>query len=337
MTRSGRRTVRSSASSSVGFTPAWARAKIAAAGSRRSSSIAIRASSLAAQPLRARLDEVAHERPVLVQGGPPRRGVLLEREGQLRPLAAEQVEAAEAEAAQGTLQALRTDRHDFPVLRRRVPLLYTLRPVRLTDLGIPKLWKEDTELLWPYALRPGVAVWLLTDFGPGSHGYGLDRVPLEGGLVVAANHFASVDHPLIGIFSPRAIYYMAKKELLDMPIIGELLIWTGAFPVKRGVADREALREGRRLLREGHTVGVHIEGTRQKFGYPGEVKLGGMMIAMQEGAPVIPCCADRGLDRRHGRRRGRPRGRLARRGRPRARRPAGARSSPSCRPRSPRR
>ena len=38
--------------------------------------------------------------------------------------------------------------------------------------------------------------------------------------MVAANHFASVDHPLIGIFSPRAIFYMAKKELLDMPIIG---------------------------------------------------------------------------------------------------------------------
>ncbi len=110
--------------------------------------------------------------------------------------------------------------------------------------------------------------------------------------MVAANHFASVDHPLIGIFSPRAIYYMAKKELLDMPIIGELLIWTGAFPVKRGFADREALREARRLVREGHTVGVHIEGTRQKFGYPGEVKLGGMMIAMQEGVPVIPCAVE---------------------------------------------
>jgi 1-acyl-sn-glycerol-3-phosphate acyltransferase len=164
--------------------------------------------------------------------------------------------------------------------------------VRLTDLGIPKLWKEDTELLWPYALRPGVAVWLLNDLAPGSHGYGLDRVPLEGGLVVAANHFASVDHPLIGIFSPRAIFYMAKKELLDMPIIGELLIWTGAFPVKRGRADREALREARRLVREGHTVGVHIEGTRQKFGYPGEVKLGGMMIAMQESVPVIPCAVE---------------------------------------------
>ena len=78
--------------------------------------------------------------------------------------------------------------------------------MRLTDLGIPKLWREDPEFLWPKALRPAVAVWILAHLARGSHGYGLDRVPLEGGFVVAANHLASLDHPLIGIFSPRAIH-----------------------------------------------------------------------------------------------------------------------------------
>jgi 1-acyl-sn-glycerol-3-phosphate acyltransferase len=164
--------------------------------------------------------------------------------------------------------------------------------VRLTALGIPKLWKEDPEVLWPWALRPGVAVWILLRLAPGSHGYGLDRVPLQGGFVLAANHLASLDHPLIGIFSPRTVFYMAKIELLEMPIVGELLTWTGAFPVRRGEADREALREARRLVREGHVVGVHVEGTRQKFGYPGEVKIGGMMIAMQENVPVVPCAVE---------------------------------------------
>ena len=164
--------------------------------------------------------------------------------------------------------------------------------VRLTDLGIPKLWKEDPEVLWPYALRPAVAIWLLTRLARGSHGYGLDRVPLEGGFVLAANHLASVDHPLIGIFSPRCIFYMAKAELLAMPVVGELLIWTGCFPVKRGEADREALREARRLVREGHVVGVHVEGTRQRLGSPGQAKLGGVMIAMQEGVPVVPCAVE---------------------------------------------
>jgi 1-acyl-sn-glycerol-3-phosphate acyltransferase len=159
--------------------------------------------------------------------------------------------------------------------------------MRLTDLGIPKLWREDPEVLWD-PLRWGVmgSHLFLT---PGSHVYGLDRVPLSGGAVMAANHLAAIDHTLIGVNSPRTIFYMAKAELMAMPVVGELLTWTGAFPVRRGEVDRDALREARRVVREGHVVGVHVEGTRQKFGYPGEVKIGGMMIAMQEGVPVFPC------------------------------------------------
>jgi 1-acyl-sn-glycerol-3-phosphate acyltransferase len=152
----------------------------------------------------------------------------------------------------------------------------------------PKLWRDDPEILW-YPLRWACAAAIKGWLAPGSHGYGLDRVPLEGGFVVAANHLAALDHPLIGIYSPRTIFYMAKIELLSMPVIGELLTWTGCFPVRRGEADREALREARRLVREGHVVGVHVEGTRQRLGYPGEAKIGGMMIAMQEGVPIVPC------------------------------------------------
>jgi 1-acyl-sn-glycerol-3-phosphate acyltransferase len=160
----------------------------------------------------------------------------------------------------------------------------------LTRLGIPKLWREDPEILW-VPLRWAVAPWVFL-LAPGSRGYGLDRVPLWGGGVVAANHLAALDHPLIGIFSPRTIFYMAKAELIAMPVVGEALNWTGAFPVRRGEGDREALREARRLVREGHFVGVHVEGTRQRLGYPGPVKIGGMMIAMQEGVPVIPCAVE---------------------------------------------
>jgi 1-acyl-sn-glycerol-3-phosphate acyltransferase len=164
--------------------------------------------------------------------------------------------------------------------------------MRLADLGIGKLWNEDPEVLWPNGLRFGCSIGILGYLARGSRGYGLDRVPLQGGFVLAANHFASLDHPLIGIFSPRAVFYMAKKELLDMTVVGQLLVWTGAFPVKRGLVDRDALREARLLLREGHCVGVHVEGTRQKLGYPGEAKVGGVMIAMQEGVPVVPCAVE---------------------------------------------
>lgn len=160
--------------------------------------------------------------------------------------------------------------------------------MRLAQLGIPKLWGEDPERLWP-VLRWFVTAAVSGILAPGSRGYGLERIPPSGGYVLAANHLATVDHPLIGMFSPRTIFYMAKAELLAMPLVGEFLMWTGAFPVRRGEADRDALREARRLVREGHVVGVHVEGTRQRLGYPGEVKIGGVMIALQEGVPIVPC------------------------------------------------
>jgi 1-acyl-sn-glycerol-3-phosphate acyltransferase len=158
--------------------------------------------------------------------------------------------------------------------------------VLLTRLGIPKLWREDPEVLWPY-LRYGVAPFVLW-LAP-TYGYGVDRVPRTGGGVVAVNHLSAIDPPLVGALCPRTVYFMAKAELLAMPVVGELLTWTGAFPVRRGEGDRESLRQAREVARDGHLVGVFVEGTRQKLGYPGRVLPGGMMIALQEGVPIIPC------------------------------------------------
>jgi 1-acyl-sn-glycerol-3-phosphate acyltransferase len=161
-----------------------------------------------------------------------------------------------------------------------------LGPVLLTRLGVPKLWGEDPEALWPFARRlvAPVTLWLAP-----SCAYGAERVPATGGGVVAANHLSAIDPPLVGALSPRTIHYMTKAELLAVPLVGEVLMWTGAFPVRRGEGDRESLRQAREIVRDGHLVGVFVEGTRQKFGYPGNVLPGGMMIALQEEVPVIPC------------------------------------------------
>ena len=125
--------------------------------------------------------------------------------------------------------------------------------------------------------------------------YGVERVPREGGAVVAANHFSGIDHPLIGVFSPRPLYFLAKAELMEMPGLGSLLRSLGVFGVRRGEGDREALRQAREIVRGGGLVCVHVEGTRQRLGHPGPIHPGGLMIAMQEGVPVIPL----GLDTFH--------------------------------------
>jgi 1-acyl-sn-glycerol-3-phosphate acyltransferase len=122
-----------------------------------------------------------------------------------------------------------------------------------------------------------------------SYAYGVERVPATGGGVIALNHLSAIDPPLVGALCPRTIFYMAKIELLSIPIVGEALQWTGAFPVRRGEGDRESLRQAREIAREGHMVGVFVEGTRQRFGYPGRVLSGAMMIAVQEGVPIVPC------------------------------------------------
>ena len=156
----------------------------------------------------------------------------------------------------------------------------------LTRLGVPRLWHRDPEVLWPWLRRTASSVTML--LAP-SYAYGVERVPASGGGVVAANHLSAIDPPLVGTLCPRTIFYMTKVELLSMPIVGEALQWTGAFPVRRGEGDRESLRQAREIARAGHMVGVFVEGTRQRFGYPGRVLPGATMIAVQEGVPIIPC------------------------------------------------
>jgi 1-acyl-sn-glycerol-3-phosphate acyltransferase len=156
-------------------------------------------------------------------------------------------------------------------------------------LGVSRLWGGDTERLWPFAravVEP-IALALAR-----AAAYGVERIPREGGLVLASNHFSAIDHPLIGTFCPRSVYFLAKAELFEIPVVGTLLTWVGAIPIRRGEGDRDALRRSRQLVRDGRIVCVHIEGTRQRLGYPGPIHGGGLMIAMQEGVPIVPLGVD---------------------------------------------
>ena len=118
--------------------------------------------------------------------------------------------------------------------------------------------------------------------------YGADRVPLTGGLVVAANHFSWIDPPALGAACPRTLYFMAKVEVHRVPGLGELMRAFGTFAVRRGESDREAVRRMREIVREGNALGMFAEGTRQRSGVPGPVQPGAAMVAVNEEVPLIP-------------------------------------------------
>jgi 1-acyl-sn-glycerol-3-phosphate acyltransferase len=118
--------------------------------------------------------------------------------------------------------------------------------------------------------------------------YGTERVPREGGLVMAFNHFHWLDPPVFGAASPRTIYYVAKIEAHRMPGLGQLIRAFGTRSIRRGESDREAVRAMRDVVREGNALGMFVEGTRQRSGVPGEAMPGAAMVALQEGVPVVP-------------------------------------------------
>ena len=115
-----------------------------------------------------------------------------------------------------------------------------------------------------------------------------DRVPLEGPIVVVANHLNIIDPILVCAVSPRRLRPMAKRELFETPLIGWLPWLYGAFPVRRFSADLGALRAGRNHLRAGHAVLVHPEGTRSLTYALQPALPGSAMMALLGGAPVVP-------------------------------------------------
>ncbi|HWO75848.1 MAG TPA: lysophospholipid acyltransferase family protein [Bacillus sp. (in: firmicutes)] len=118
---------------------------------------------------------------------------------------------------------------------------------------------------------------------------GKENIPKEGGVLLCSNHISNLDPPVVGITCPRPISFMAKAELFDAPIFGTILKKVHAFPVKRGMSDREALRTGLKALKDGHVLGLFPEGTRSKTGELGKGLAGAGFFAMRTDAKVVPC------------------------------------------------
>ena len=118
--------------------------------------------------------------------------------------------------------------------------------------------------------------------------HGLENVPATGGVVLAINHLHWIDIPLVGIVSPRTVYFVAKAEAANHKALGWFLRMHGTIAIRRGESDRDAVRRMREEARAGHVVGLFVEGTRQKSGRPGPAQPGAAMVALQEDVPVVP-------------------------------------------------
>lgn len=118
---------------------------------------------------------------------------------------------------------------------------------------------------------------------------GADKFPKEGGILLCSNHIDNLDPPVVGINAPRPVNFMAKEELFNVPILKSILPGVRAFPVKRGMSDRDALRRALKLLKDGEVVGLFPEGTRSKDGELGKGFSGAGFFALRGEANVVPC------------------------------------------------
>jgi 1-acyl-sn-glycerol-3-phosphate acyltransferase len=129
---------------------------------------------------------------------------------------------------------------------------------------------------------------------------GLEHLP-EGGFVLAANHTSNFDPWPLGIplLPHRQLRFMAKSELFN-PVLAPILRAGGAFKVRRGEGDLDAMRTAAELAREGEIVVMFPEGTRQKKGlrkkHEARPHTGAARIALAAGVPLVPA-AITGTDR----------------------------------------
>jgi 1-acyl-sn-glycerol-3-phosphate acyltransferase len=117
---------------------------------------------------------------------------------------------------------------------------------------------------------------------------GGENIPRSGGVLITANHLSQWDLIMIHIALHRRAYYMSKTEYFETPLLGGLSRVWGAFGVKRGKADREALRFAIERLRAGEQVVIFPEGTRSATFSLQKAHGGAALIAAQAESLIVP-------------------------------------------------
>ena len=119
---------------------------------------------------------------------------------------------------------------------------------------------------------------------------GEENIPATGGGILAPNHFSHWDHFAAGALLKRKLYPMGKSQLFHNPVLGKVLNSWGAFPLRRGAGDTEAMDTARIVLERGDLLLMYPEGGRSRTegALSEKAKHGIGLLALRTGVPIVP-------------------------------------------------
>ena len=117
---------------------------------------------------------------------------------------------------------------------------------------------------------------------------GRDNIPQKDSFIMVSNHGSLLDPPLLGHALGRNISFMAKAELFKIPFLGFIIKSCGAYPVKRGIADKNTIKTACKKLSNDNSIGIFIDGTRQKNGRVNKPKQGAALLAFKNQKLLLP-------------------------------------------------
>ena len=117
---------------------------------------------------------------------------------------------------------------------------------------------------------------------------GRENIPQKDSFIMVSNHGSLFDPPLLGHALGRNISFMAKAELFKIPFLGFIIKACGAYPVKRGIADKNTIKIACNKLSNNNSIGIFIDGTRQKNGRVNKPKQGAALLAFKNQKLLLP-------------------------------------------------
>jgi len=120
------------------------------------------------------------------------------------------------------------------------------------------------------------------------HLIGRENIPQTGSFIMVSNHGSLLDPPLLGHALGRNISFMAKAELFKIPFLGLIIKACGAYPVKRGIVDKNTIKIACKKLSNDNCIGIFIDGTRQKNGRVNKPKQGAALLAFKNQKLLLP-------------------------------------------------